>query len=151
MHIGQAIQALEQRLAPLRSWSPSRPPKGWLRAIRDALGMTTGQYAERLNVKQPRIIALEKSEMDETASLATMRRAAEALGCRFVYAIVPEKPLDQMLREQAALTADVQLRRTNHTMRLESQGMTEADFESARERLIDELLRGNIRRLWDAA
>jgi predicted DNA-binding mobile mystery protein A len=150
MRSDQGIKALEQRLAPLRTWSASKPPKGWLRAIRDALHMTMEQYAERLDVKQPRISALEKSEIDETASLATMRRAAEALGCRFVYAIVPDQPLDQMLREQAARKADQQLSRMNHTMRLESQGLTDSDLKQARERLIDELLRTSHRRLWDA-
>lgn len=150
MRSEQGLKALEHRLAPLRAWPATRPPKGWLRAIRDALGMTMEQYAARLDVKQPRISALEKSEVEETTSLATMRRAAEALGCRFVYAIVPDQPLDQMLREQATRKAEEQLKRINHTMRLESQGMADDDLQQARERLIDDLLRTNQRRLWDA-
>ena len=145
----QGLKALDQRLAPLRSWPAQKPPKGWLRALRDALGMTMDQYADRLRVSQPRISALEKSEIDETATLATMRRAAEALGCRFVYAVVPDQPLDQMLRDQAARTADRQLSYVNHTMQLENQGLTEGDLSDARARLIDDLLRTNPRRLWD--
>jgi predicted DNA-binding mobile mystery protein A len=143
-------KALEGRLAPFREQLLTRPPKGWLRAIRDALGMTTAQYAGRLGVSQPRISALEKSEMDETVTLATLRRAAEALDCRLVYMIVPNRPLDDMLRDRATRRADEQLARVDHTMRLENQGLTARDLELERARIIDELLRGDTRRLWDA-
>jgi predicted DNA-binding mobile mystery protein A len=112
--------------------------------------MTTVQYASRLGVSQPRIVALEKSEIEETITLATLRRAAEALDCQLVYAIVPNQPLVQTLRARAQLAADKQLARTGHTMRLEDQGLSAADMERERERLVEELLRGNARRLWDA-
>jgi predicted DNA-binding mobile mystery protein A len=148
--MNRALNALDLRLLPLRSWVSSRPPRGWLRAIRDALGMTTVQYASRLGVSQPRIVALEKSEIEETITLATLRRAAEALDCQLVYAIVPNQPLVQTLRARAQLAADKQLARTGHTMRLEDQGLSAADMERERERLVEELLRGNARRLWDA-
>jgi predicted DNA-binding mobile mystery protein A len=136
-------------MAPLRSQPFTRPPKGWLRAIRDALGMTTAQYAKRLGVSQPRISALEKSETDETVTLATLRRAAEALDCRLVYTIIPNRPLDELLRDRATLKADEQLARVSHTMRLENQGLTQRDLDAERARVIDELLRGDPRRLWD--
>ncbi|MFN7389914.1 MAG: hypothetical protein ACK5R8_10625, partial [Brevundimonas sp.] len=92
----------------------------------------------------------EKSEMDETVTLATLRRAAEALDCRLVYMIVPNRPLDDMLRDRATRRADEQLARVDHTMRLENQGLTARDLELERARIIDELLRGDTRRLWDA-
>ena len=58
-----AIRHLDKRFASLRPLAKdARPPKGWLRAIRDALGMTTAQFARRLGVSQPRIIELEQSE-----------------------------------------------------------------------------------------
>ena len=75
----RAARALDVHLNPVRSWSATRPPKGWLRAIRDALGMTTRQLAARLGVSQPRVVALEKGEVDETLTLAGLRRAAAAL------------------------------------------------------------------------
>ena len=128
----------------------SRPPRGWLRAIRDALGMTTAQYAARLGVSQPRISALEKSEAEETVTLATLRRAAEALDCQLVYAIVPNQSLTQTQRERAILVAEKQLARTGHTMRLEDQGLSVNNMARERDRLVDELLRGDPRRLWDA-
>lgn len=146
----QSVRALEQRLGPLRGWKATRPARGWLRAIRDALGMTSAQYARRLGVSQPRISALEKSEAAETVSLATLRRAAEALDCELIYAIVPRRPLDQLLEERATIKADGQMARVNHTMRLEDQALTAEDLAYERERLIDLFLRGDQRRLWDA-
>ncbi len=148
--MNRALSALDLRLLPLRSWVSSRPPRGWLRAIRDALGMTTAQYAARLGVSQPRISALEKSEAEETVTLATLRRAAEALDCQLVYAIVPNQSLTQTQRERAILVAEKQLARTGHTMRLEDQGLSVNNMARERDRLVDELLRGDPRRLWDA-
>jgi predicted DNA-binding mobile mystery protein A len=145
----QAIAALERRISPLRPWPSTRPARGWLRAIRDALGMTTAQYAARLGVSQPRIIALEKGEAQETVTLATLRRAAEALDCKLVYAIVPNQPMEKMLRERARPIAEKQLARTSHTMRLENQGLSNHELALEKDRLIEELLLGNPRRLWD--
>src|ERR1700730_5919753 len=97
-----AIRHLDQRFKVLRplAWNP-RPSKGWIRAIRDALGMTSAQLAHRLGVSQPRIIELEKSEASGTVTLNTLQRAAEALGCRLVYALVPGQPLADNLRGRA--------------------------------------------------
>jgi len=144
----QAISALERRLSPLRLWPSARPARGWLRAIRHAFGITTAQYGARLGVSQPRIIALEKGEVDETVTLATLRRAAEALDCKLVYAIVPNQPMDKTLRERAQRSAEQQLARTSHTMRLENQGLSNQELDLEKDRLIEKLL-DDPRRLWD--
>ena len=74
--------------------------------IRDALGMTTAQFGRRLGVSQPRIIELEKSEVTGNVTLHTLQRAAEVLNCRLVYALVPERPLAEIVNERAALIAN---------------------------------------------
>jgi predicted DNA-binding mobile mystery protein A len=149
--LDKAARALDARLTLVRNWSVDRPPRGWLRAIRDALGLTTKQFAMRLGVSQPRVVALEKGEMEETVTLASLRRAAEALDCKLVYAFVPNRPLVDTLRERAEKVADAQMARLHHTMRLENQALTMSDQRRQREILIDELLRGSPRRLWDEA
>ena len=106
-----AIRHLDKRFAALRPLARSnRPPKGWLRAIRDAFGMTSAQFAQRLGVSQPRISELEQSEANGSVTLNTLQRAAEALGCRFVYALVPDRPLAETVRERADLIAERHLR-----------------------------------------
>jgi predicted DNA-binding mobile mystery protein A len=145
-----AIRHLDSRFATLRPLlKTQRPPKGWLRAIRDALGMTTKQVGRRLGVSQPRIVELEQSEVSGSVTLHTLQRAAEALGCRFIYALVPERPLAEVVNERAALIADRQSSAIEHTMRLEDQAVK--DKRAARElrqQIVEELLRRPAR-LWD--
>jgi len=146
-----ARRHLDQRLASLRQAEGlARPPRGWLRAIRDALGMTTAQLAKRIHVSQPRITRLEQAEVAGSVTLNTLRQAAEGLDCTLVYALVPNQPLDSMLRQRAGEIADRQIGRTDQTMRLENQALTKRDLMAERDRLVDALLKENPRRLWDA-
>ncbi|CAN5179324.1 mobile mystery protein A [soil metagenome] len=140
--------ALEHQLAQLRKLDVIRPGRGWIKAIRESLGMTTGQLARRLGVTQPRIAVLEKAEENEVVTLKSLRQAAEALNCTLVYALVPNQPLETLIKERARSVADKQLSLTNHTMRLEDQAMSGSRFLRARDDLAEELAR-NDRRLWD--
>jgi len=90
----RARERLDQRLAPLKPVERFRaPPKGWVRAIRDAIGMSGVQFARRLRVQPPSVAALEASEESGAIQLKTLRRAAEALDCTLVYALVPNGSL----------------------------------------------------------
>lgn len=143
-------QHLERRLAVLRQADlATRPPKGWVRAIRDALGMTTEQLARRIGVSQPRVMKLEKAEADGSLTLASLKAAAEALNCTLVYALVPHEPLDNILRRRAESVAKNQLKWTDHTMKLENQGLGQEELNNQRERLVNKLISGNLHRLWD--
>ncbi len=145
-----ARRHLERRLAPLRQSSQFvRPPRGWIKAIREALGMTAAQLGKRLGVSQARISRIEKDEVGAAITLRTLRQTAEALNCTLVYALVPNEPLDQMLRERAQLLADARIARTDHTMKLENQGLESDELEAERLRLAEVLMRGDPRRLWD--
>lgn len=145
-----ARKHLERKLSPLRSMELAPPTRGWLRALREALGMTSAQLAARLRVVPSRVSALEKAEATGGTTIKSMREAAEAMGCTFVYAIVPTRPLDELMQTRAAALADAELARVHHTMRLEDQALDARDLADARERLIATYLEGNPRRLWDA-
>jgi predicted DNA-binding mobile mystery protein A len=132
-----------RRVLPLTQ----RPSLGWIRAIRNALGMTTAQLARRMGVKQPRIVELERAEKDGKITLLSLERAAEAMGCRVVYVLVPERPLTDVLQDRAKAAADMRLAAVDQTMRLESQAVTGRHAES-RATLIEQLLR-KPSRLWD--
>ncbi|MDG9697236.1 mobile mystery protein A, partial [Streptomyces sp. DH17] len=111
-----AIRHLDRRFSSLRLLaSVQRPPKGWIRAVRDALGMTTAQYGKRLGVSQPRIVELEKSEQTGSVTLNTLQRAAEALGCRLVYVLVPERPLAEVVPKRAEEIAERQSQAVEQT------------------------------------
>ena len=143
----QARARLDERFKAMGPFvRQSQPVRGWIKAIREALGMTAEQLAKRLGVKQPSIVALEQSEAKGTIELATLRRVAEALDCTLVYALVPNKPLEQTVRERARLFARRRLEPIAHSMALEDQKVQRKDTEA----LIDEILREtNPRRFWD--
>ena len=145
-----AIRHLDQGFVAMRPLAKSqRPPKGWVRAIRDALGMTTTQLARRIGVSQPRVVELEQSEVSGSITLHSLQRAAEALGCRVVYALVPEKPLEKTVRERAERVADQRASAVEHTMRLENQAVRDKSAaRKLREQIIEDLSRRPAR-LWD--
>ena len=136
-----------KRLKPVDEFA--RPPRGWIRAIREAIGMTADQLASRVGVSQPRIIAIERAEQHGAITMNTLSRTAEALDCTLVYALVPNGLLETQVRERAIQLAAEQLARVDHTMRLEDQAVGTEDLEDERERLAAEFLRGNLHRLWD--
>lgn len=122
------------------------PVRGWIKAIREALGMRTEQLAKRLGVKQPSVVAIEQSEAKGTIELATLRRVAEALDCTLVYALVPNKPLETIVRERACAFARRRGGPVEHSMLLEDQKVTAKDIETR----LDEIMREtNPRLFWD--
>jgi predicted DNA-binding mobile mystery protein A len=148
--LSAARRSLDQRLSPLRQGADLRPPpKGWLRAIRQSLGMTTAQLAHRIGISQPSAVELEQSEARRTITLKTLERAAEALNCTLVYALVPREPLDGQMTEQARRVAARHLASAAHSMRLEDQGTTPAVEARELEALVDRLIKTRPARLWD--
>ena len=145
----QSRQSLDARFENLRPVARFGPPvRGWIKAIREALGMSSAQLARRVKIKQPTLAALEQSEIKETIQLGTLRRVAEAMNCTLVYALVPNESLETMVRGQARRVARRQLHSVEHSMQLEDQGVPAKDFEAR----IDALARDtNPRKLWDDA
>jgi len=118
---------IERKVHP---WLPLRadraPPAGWLKAIRGALGLNSRQLAARLGVEHATILQYEKSEAAGKISLQTLQKAAQAMRCQLVYALVPEAPcesLEAVLDDQAAQAAQNIVSRVDHSMRLEQQGL----------------------------
>ena len=126
-----------------------RPPKGWIRAIRDALGLTARQLASRMGRTHSVLVRLERSEVADAITLGSLRAAAEAMDCTLVYAIVPNRSLTETARARATSIADAQLSRMHHTMRLEDQALTRDDLAQERNRLIEGILARGGRRLWE--
>jgi predicted DNA-binding mobile mystery protein A len=136
---------LEERfkaLGPVKRYAS--PVRGWTKAIREALGMTTAQMAKRLNVKQPTIVAIEQSEEKGTIELATLKRAAEALDCTLVYALIPNKSLEAAIRDRARSFLHRRRRPIEHSMLLEDQRVAGKNADA----LLDEIVRETNPRLF---
>ena len=145
-----ARRHLDKKLSPLQnSDAMVRPPRGWIKAIREALGLTTRQFAKRLALSQSRAVEIEQAEVSGSITLDSLRRAAEALDCRLVYALVPASPLEQIVEERAREKARQRLKKTRHTMALENQSVDAADEEEQRRQLAQKLLARPGSGLWD--
>lgn len=125
------------------------PRKGWISEIRRALGMTLRQLGARMDVSQAAVSQFERGEVAGTMTIATLRKAATALGCELTYALVPRHSLDDLLRVQARTVAEHMLERTAHSMHLEHQGVSQAETKKQRDDLTEQLLRDRPRTLWD--
>lgn len=145
----QARQQLDERFAALPPVERlAAPARGWIKAIREALGMSSEQLARRLGVKQPTLAAIERSETRGTIELATLRRVAAALDCTLAYALVPNRPLTATVKERARAIAARRLQAVEHSMLLENQALPAAERDARVESYADEI---DPRRLWDDA
>lgn len=142
-----ARRALDQRFLRLKPLvAEPRPHRGWVRAIRDALGMSGPELADRMGLKKSTIGDLERSEEQRTIGLDTLERAADALGCDVVYFLVPRTSLEERVRAQARMKAGRHLGRVAHHGRLEDQVLTDDAALAQLDRFADQLI--DRRGLW---
>jgi predicted DNA-binding mobile mystery protein A len=144
------LRQLDARLETWRNLNlqSSMPKTGWLKTIRKALGMSSKQLSQRVRLERSVVSRLEKAEVNGSVTFKSMRRAAEALDCEFVYALVPRKTLESMVHDAAAKIVDKEMKSTKRTMALEAQSPDEWVNKTQREDRINKLLYGTWRKLW---
>ncbi len=126
----QSRRRLDQRFGRHDNISELKPPwQGWIRTLRDALGMTGADLARRMGVHQSRIPAIERGEREQTIKIDTLARAAESLDCDLVYVLVPRRSLDEMVADQARRRAIEHLNYVKVHSRLEDQEVTQDDHK----------------------
>lgn len=125
-----------------------RPPHGWIRTTRQALGMRLVDLAKRIGVTEGALRQNEAAELDESLTLKHLRRAAEAMGCELVYAFVPKTSFENRYKEQVRKRAVADAGRIARTMALESQGVSGEITNRHAETLFRDYLHGPPRDLW---
>ncbi|MFC1619838.1 mobile mystery protein A [Candidatus Neomarinimicrobiota bacterium] len=144
------LDQMDNKLSKFKKLSDIRcPPKGWVRAIRVALGMNGRQLATRLGMSIPGVSALETNEANGKVTLNTLRRAAEALDCTLVYGFAPRTTLREMVHKQTLKIARTQVGYVSHTMQLEDQLPSKKTLEKEIKRVTDDLMNNWPRTLWD--
>lgn len=120
----------------LKNWLQLRiekpPPSGWLKAIRGALGISSRQLAQIIGVDMSAVIRLENREPDGKITLEMLNRAAQAMDCKVLYAIVPQDNYDSLeaiVDNRSRSAANDLLQKVEHSMRLEDQGSSESKLE----------------------
>lgn len=121
----------------------SIPPEGWLCTARKALNMSGAQLARRLGVSRAQISQSEKKEISGSVTLKKMQQMAGAMGYRFVYAIVPEKTVDEIIGARADEKATKLVNLTSTHMALESQALSKKqikfEIDRIKQNLADEM------------
>ncbi len=140
------LQTLSRYLSEVRVCD--RPSDGWIAAVRKSLGMSVRQMAERMGITQQSAARLEKNEAEDSITLKSLRKAAEALGCRLVYALVPsDGNLQDILDKQAIVKAKNIVSDVDHTMQLEAQGV--GNLQQKIEETAEELAKNPSTKLWE--
>jgi predicted DNA-binding mobile mystery protein A len=135
------LNQLDRRLDPYRAARKvSRPAKGWIRAIRQALGVSSGELARRLGTSRQLPLQLEKAEAEDRITLKSLRAMAHALDCELVYALVPRADsLHALIEDRARAEAKQRVLGVEHSMALESQasGRLDEAIEAETRRLVE--------------
>lgn len=141
---------LEHKLAQLRPLAAiPPPPSGWVRAIRESLGMTARQLGRALGMSGVAATKLELRERERSITLRDLDRAAALLHCRVVYALAPIEGLEATLRAQAERAAARLSAKADHAMKLEAQQVDRREL-GAQGAVLAKLLAETLdTRLWD--
>ncbi len=142
----EQIQASIAAYSELVSHRP--PPCGWLKTIREALGLSERRQAHRIGISGSALHKSERAETEGRITLGQLRKLADGLDCELVYALVPRKSLPQVVEDQARAIALQEVGEVAHTMGLEGQSPTADRLHKQVELRAAELLRGRWSNLW---
>lgn len=131
------VQALRPHLKGVPSW---------VQYIRKALGMSPKQLAERMSIAESSLYQLERQESLDKASIQSLKKAAEAMGCELVYAIVPKTSVEDLVNTQARRKAAKILSESNLQMEYEDQAVHAEESQKQFEELCEKIK--NSKKLW---
>ena len=116
------------------------PPEGWLRSVRKALGMSGAELARKMGVTRARVTQAEHAELSGGVTLKSMQATAEAMGCRFVYVIIPSSGrIEDVITAQARKRAMAIVGTASKHMALENQKLPDDKIAEEVERLTREI------------
>lgn len=142
-------QQIDAKLMQIKELRQVNADSGWIKLIREALGMTTTQLGKRAGIDQSRITRLEKAETEGDLKLSSLKKMAEGLDMQFVYAFVPKTSLESMVQKQAMKIALKRMKKVSHTMKLEDQELSETEKAKVLEDLVQKILIEEPKDFWD--
>ncbi|MFZ1527975.1 MAG: mobile mystery protein A [Ferruginibacter sp.] len=145
------IQQLNSKMlayASLQKLAP--PPTGWIKAIRNAIGMSMQQMGNRLNITKQSVQDIERREKDGSITIKALREAAKALDMQLVYGFVPmDGSLEAFIDRKAKELAKQIVIRTSNSMKLEDQENSIQRIEKAIEERAIMIKNEMPKTLWD--
>jgi predicted DNA-binding mobile mystery protein A len=145
-------EQLDKKLVFLKDFaSAGMPQQGWIKTIREALGLSARQLGKKVGLDQSRISRLENAEKGGNLKLASLQKIARSLNMKFVYGFIPEDSLEQMVKNQAKKIVLKRMKRLNNTMRLEKQGLSNEEQKRVLEDMIEKILIEQPKDFWDTS
>ena len=145
------IQQLNRKMASYSSLKQVvMPPTGWIKAIRNALGMSMQQLGNKLSITKQSIQEIEQREKDGTITLKSLKEVAKAMDMQLVYGFVPnDGTLDALINRKAKDLAIKIVMRTSNTMKLEDQQNSNQRLENAIQERVNAIKNEMPKILWD--
>jgi predicted DNA-binding mobile mystery protein A len=126
------------------------PPIGWIKAIRNGIGMTMEQLGKKLSITKQGVMDIEKREKEGAITIKSLQEIAKAMDMKLVYGFVPnEGDLEQMIETRAIEMAKKIVERTSNTMKLEDQANSKERIEKAIKERASEIINKTPKILWD--
>lgn len=126
------------------------PPIGWIKAIRNGIGMSMEQLGKKLSITKQGVMDIENREKEGAITIKSMQEIAKAIDMQFVYGFVPDAgSLDQMIEMRALEMATKIVQRTSTTMKLEDQVNSKERIEKAIKERATEIINKTPKILWD--
>jgi predicted DNA-binding mobile mystery protein A len=117
---------LDDPLSTLRNRPlPLRPDQGWIRTIREALGMSLRQLGERAGISKASAAQMEAREVLGTITLGSMQKLAAAMEADLHYVVLPRRGLEETVTARAELLARRLAQEVSGSMALEDQATSE--------------------------
>ena len=126
------------------------PPTGWIKAIRNAIGMSMLQLGKRLSITKQSVQDIERREKDGSISIKALREAARALDMQLIYGFVPnDGSLEALIDRKAKELATQIVQRTSNSMKLEDQENSKQRIEKAIDERATIIKNEMPKTLWD--
>ena len=130
-------------------FQPNLSTEGWIKIMRQALGMSGAQLARKMNVTRGLVSKTEKAEIEGRVTIKKMQEFAEAMECEFVYCMIPKEEIQNILKKRAKEKAQSIVDRTNKHMGLEGQSLNNEQTKFELNRLAEQLLKNELTDLWN--
>ena len=125
------------------------PRDGWIKEIRTALKMTYARVSKKLSVTPSAIMKFEKNEIKGTININSLNKIAEALNCKFVYALVPNETLNKIIDNRVEKVATKMINQIDQSMSLENQSVNKKEIKEQLNNLKKELKNNLSSKIWN--
>jgi predicted DNA-binding mobile mystery protein A len=91
----------------------------------------------------------EKNEIKGTINITSMNKIAEALNCKFVYALVPNETLNKIIDNRVEKVATKMINQIDQSMSLENQSVNKKEIKEQLNNLKKGLKNNLSSKIWN--